>query len=321
MFINRRTLIILAVVIFFLVGLLIGPFLVPVPALEGTVPPRQLAYPHSRFIEIEGIEIHYEEAGSGQPVFLLMHGFAASTFSWRGVISPLSETGRAVAYDRPAFGLTARPMEWNGRNPYASETQPHLAVALIDALEVDQAILVGNSAGGTVAVQTALEYPDRVQALVLVSPALYGSGSPSWIRPFLNTPQLNHLGPLIARSFESRGLELAASAWHDPDLLTPEIYEGYTRPLQAENWDRALWELTRASRIINLPEQLERLALPVLVISGDDDRIVSIEDSRRAAEEIPGAYLVELESCGHVPQEECPQAFLEAVSEFLDRLE
>ena len=301
-----------------LILLLVGPFLVPVPPLEGTVPPEQLADPDSRFIEVNGITVHYKMAGSGRPALVLLHGFAASTFSWREVIGPMSEWGTVVAFDRPGFGLTERPLRWTGRSPYSPEAQADLTVGLMDALGIERAVLVGNSAGGTVALLTALTYPERVEALVLVSPAVYvGGGTPGWLRPFLNTPQMRHLGPLLARQIQDWGVDFARSAWHDPSKLTPEIWEGYTKPLRAENWDRALWEVTRASRPLDLEKRLGEVRVPVLVITGDDDRIVPTQQSVRLAGEIPGAQLVVIPECGHVPQEECPGPFLEAVEAFL----
>lgn len=191
-----------------LVILLVGPFLVPVPPLEGTVPPEQLADPDSRFAEVNGVNIHYKMAGEGEPVFILLHGFAASTFSWREVMGPLSEMGTVVAFDRPGFGLTERPMpgEWEGRSPYAPESQADLTVGLMDALGIERAVLVGNSAGGTVALLTALTYPERVGALVLVDAAIYvGGKTPGWLRPLFNTSQMRHLGPLLARQIRDWG--------------------------------------------------------------------------------------------------------------------
>lgn len=303
-----------------LVILLVGPFLVPVPPLEGTVPPEQLADPDSRFIEVNGITAHYKMAGSGRPALILLHGFAASTFSWREVIGPLSEVGTVVAFDRPGFGLTERPMpgEWEGRSPYAPEAQADLTVGLMDALGIERAVLVGNSAGGTVALLTALTYPERAEALVLVDPAIYVRGmTPVWLRPFLNTPQMRHLGPLLARRIQDWGVDFACSAWHDPSKLTPEIWEGYAKPLRAENWDRALWEVTRASHPLGLERRLGEVRVPVLVVTGDDDRIVPTEQSIRLAGEIPGAQLAVIPECGHIPQEECPAPFLEALGAFL----
>lgn len=308
-----------------LVALLVGPFLIPVPPLEDTVPPEQLAEPDSRFVEVEGVEIHYKQTGTGDPVFLLLHGFGASTFSWREVMAPLAELGTVIAFDRPAFGLTERPMrntdDWPGYNPYSYASQPRLTVGLMDALGVETAILVGNSAGGTVAMLTTLAHPDRVEALILVDAAVYvGGGSPAFLQPLFNTPQLRHLGPLIARRIRDWGVDFGRSAWHDPDRIPPEFWEGYTRPLQTDNWDRALWELTASAERPDLPSRLNELTLPTLVITGDDDRIVPTEQSVRLAGELPNAELVVLEACGHVPQEECPGPWLDAVRGFVARV-
>src|SRR5512143_3240553 len=82
--------------------LAVVPLLIPVPPLQGVVPVSQLADSDSQFIQIEGINYHYKEAGSGQPALVLVHGFGASVYSWREVIQPFSVYGRVIAYDRPA---------------------------------------------------------------------------------------------------------------------------------------------------------------------------------------------------------------------------
>lgn len=305
-----------------LVIVLIGPFLIPVPPLENTVPVESLAEADSRFIEVNGVNVHYKTFGQGEPVFLLLHGFGASLFSWREVTEPLSQYGTVIAYDRPAFGLTERPLAWDGESPYSQEAQVRLVVGLMDAFNIGQAVLVGNSAGGTISMLAALEYPQRVQSLILVDPAVYeGGGAPAWIRPLLGTPQMRRLGPLIARQIQVRGPELVELAWHDPSKITPEIEAGYQKPLRIANWDRALWELTLASRESGLAERLGEFDLPILVITGDDDRIVPTEQSLRLADELPNAELAVIPQCGHVPQEECPGEFMQAVQGFLSGLE
>jgi pimeloyl-ACP methyl ester carboxylesterase len=272
-------------------------------------------------VEVDGIDVHYKEMGEGAPALVLLHGFAASTFSWREVMAPLAQEARVVAFDRPAFGLTERPMpgEWGGENPYATRSQAALTVQFMDSLGIERAVLVGNSAGGTVAALVALEHPERVEALVLLDPAIYGSGSrfPAWLGPLLTSPQMRRVGPLFVRSIEEWGIDFGRSAWHDPSRLTPEIWEGYTEPLRTQNWDRALWELTVSSRPLDLQAQLDALQLPVLVITGDDDRIVPTEQSVRLAGELPNAELVVIPECGHVPHEECPGPTLEAMEAFL----
>jgi len=315
---GRITLIIITVLLF---AILVGPFLVPVPPLEGTLPPQALADADSQFIEINGLDVHVKTMGQGEPVFVLLHGFGASLYSWQAVMEPFSQYGMVIAFDRPAFGLTERPLSWQGQNPYSPEAQVALVIGLLDHFAVQQAILVGNSAGGTVSMLTALAHPDRVSALILVDPAVYaGGGAPSWIRPLLGTPQMRHLGPLVVRQIQERGPQLIEQAWHDPSRIPPETLELYKKPLQAENWDKALWEMTLASRASGLAEQLTAFTLPVLVITGDDDRIVPTADSVRLGGELPDASLVIIPQTGHVPHEEHPDLFMQAVNEFLAAL-
>jgi len=314
----RAILILLAVL---LLLVLVVPFLIPVPRLEGTVSVEQLADPDSRFANMDGVKLHYKVAGEGRPALVLLHGFAASLFSWREVMGPLAESYTVLAFDRPGFGLTERPLpgEWQGQSPYSPEAQAGLTVALMDKLGIDRAVLIGNSAGGTVAVLTALTYPERVQALVLVDPAIYQGGMqfPGLMRWLLSTPQARRVGPLFVRSIRDWGLDFGRSAWHDPSKITDEIWAGYTKPLKAENWDKGLYEVTLAGRSLGLDKRLGEIRVPVLVITGDDDQIVPTEQSIRLAGELPNAQLVVVPNCGHVPHEECPQPFLAAVGSFL----
>ncbi|MFU8826889.1 MAG: alpha/beta fold hydrolase, partial [Brevefilum sp.] len=304
-----------------LVLVMVGPFLVPVPELADTQPVSALADPDSLFLEVNGLKVHYKQAGSDDPVFILLHGFGASTFSWREVMAPLSAYGTVIAYDRPAFGLTERPLAWDGVNPYSQEGNIDLLLGLMDALGIEQAILVGNSAGGTVATAFALAHPGRVQALVQVNAAIYQTrpDSPllSWV---LRTPQADHIGPLIARRLAgAQGDAFLVSAWYDPSVLeaNPEIIAGNRKPLQAENWDRALWEHTQAAQPPGLAEQLGEIKAATLVIGGAADQIVPVENSLRLADDIAGAQLVVIDQCGHLPQEECPLEFISAIDQFL----
>jgi pimeloyl-ACP methyl ester carboxylesterase len=296
--------------------------IIPVPPLQGTVPPEQLADADSRFADVGGVRLHFKTAGQGPPALLLLHGFGASIFSWREVLVPLSRLGTVIATDRPASGLTSRPLPgaWQGKSPYSYEAQVEQTVLLLDQLGVRKAVWVGNSAGGAVALLAALRYPERVQALVLVDAAVYAGGPPSWLSPLLRLPQVRRWGPFLVRSISTRGISVLHTAWHDTSRITPEVLSGYELPLRAQDWDRGLWELTMANHPLYLDQQLSLVHVPTLVITGDDDRIVPTAQSLRLARELPGAELVVIPQCGHLPQEEQPEAFLQAVSAFLEKL-
>ena len=305
----------LLILIALLAVLLIGPLLLDVPPLTDTVDPVSLADADSRFVEIEHVDIHYKEQGSGEPTFVLLHGFGASVFTWRVVMAEFGELGRVVAYDRPAFGLTERPLQWTGQNPYSEAAQVAIAIALLDSLQIDNAIWVANSAGARVAVDVALTHPNRVAALVLVDPAVSSPGR--WLRPLLQTPQLERLGMLSVRSLADRGDEAIARAWHEPGLITPEVYAGYRKPLQAKDWDKALWQFATADQAALSTEFSKLATIPTLVITGTDDRIVPQQKSIDLAAQIPGSRFVALSNCGHLPHEECPGPFMDAVREFI----
>jgi len=302
--------------------ILLVPFLIPVPDLKGTVDPSLLADEDSRFVWLENVNIHYKVSGEGFPPVVLLHGFGASIFSWREVFSPLASRFTVMAFDRPGFGLTSRPIgeEIKDFNPYTPENQVELTVRLMDHLGFEKAVLIGNSAGGLTALEIAIAHPERVIGLVMVDAAVYTNDSDNlFFKLLTSTPQGRHLGPLVSRSFLNNAGSLLDLAWHDPSEITPEMLEGYEKPLKANNWDRALWELTLARKKFDV-SKLGSINIPTLVISGDDDRIVPVEDSVRLSQEIPNAVLHVFPDTGHVPQEENPQEFLEVVLPFIESL-
>jgi pimeloyl-ACP methyl ester carboxylesterase len=304
-----------------LIIVIIVPLIIPIPPLI-TSPPVALADHDSLFTNVDSIQLHYKKKGNSSQPIILLHGFGASIFSWREVIEPLSETGTVYAYDRPGFGLTERPIEgeWKGSNPYSQEGQVKMLADFMDSQHIESAILVGNSVGGAIATEFSLIYPDRVQALVEVDAAIYPSGErmiPGLAGFLFNTPQAKRIGPWFMRSIRNWGPDLIKTAWHDPNKIPDNVINGYQVPLMADGWDRGLFEILRARRAVDLSSQLKGIQVPVLVITGDDDRVVPTDLSTKLASEIPGAELKVLPNCGHVPQEECPQAFLDSIIPFI----
>ena len=317
---------------------LLGPFLVPIPPLRDVTTPEALAGPESLFVEVGGLRLHVETWPPGQAPaqadasaderigVVLLHGFGSQTRTWRHLGEALgaaaAEFAPTLAFDRPAFGLTERPARssW-GRapSPYGPDAQVVLTLGLLDAYGVERAVLVGHSAGGSLALQVAVEHPERVAGLVLISPAVYaGGGAPNWVRPLLATPQANRIGPLIMRQFGgSAGDEFLRAAYFDPDALDPIDDAAYRRALGVEGWDAALWELVKASRERDLEPFLPNVRVPTLVLTGTADVIVPPEQSERLARALPDARYVAIERCGHVAHEECAEATVAAVLAWL----
>jgi pimeloyl-ACP methyl ester carboxylesterase len=317
---ERRKLILLGVVL----AILLGPLMVPV-STSGAVTHKEAAGPEGTFFKWQGIDIHYRltsaQATCPTPskLVVLIHGFGASTFSWLPVEDKFSPCDDVISYDRPAFGLTERKLSWDGLNPYSIAAQQSILTELIAKFANGRpAILVGHSAGGVIASQFALNNPDKVSKLVLEAPAILNStpgADNSW---FTYIPQLNHIGPLVVSSIASSGMDLLSESYHDTSKLTDAIIAGYRVPLTIQNWEFAFWEFSRADRANDVAGRLSEFQMPVLIITGDDDRVVETALSRELAKKMPSAEFVVISNSGHLPHEETAEEFMSAVRKFIN---
>lgn len=129
---------------------------------------------------------------------------------------------------------------------------------------------------------------------------------------------------LVRMVIDKFGITAIKNAWYDASLVTDSVLEGYTRPLRTKGWDRALVEFTAemlASSVPEsnppLPERLKEISCPVLIVTGDSDRLVPSWNSERLSHAIPGSRLEVIKKCGHLPHEERPQEFVAIVGNFL----
>ncbi len=299
---------------------LTAPLLVPIPPLDGTVPPEDLGDADSRYIRVGDVTVHFKRRGTGRPIFVLLHGYLGGTFAWHELMEPLARIGTAVAFDRPAFGLTSRPMpgEWRGPSPYGWEGQVQLLTRLMDALELSDAVLIAHGLGCGLAVMAAHTNPKRVRSLVLTSPEGSGRARPWWQRFVMATPQMRRLGPVLLRNqVVGQVEELLQKGWHDPARISAEKREAYYKILRVNEWDRALWELARSTRPIEKAYPVDGVPAPVLVVTGEDDRIEGTDNVIRQAAAIRHAQLAVLPDAGYSPHEETPDAFMQALNEYL----
>ncbi|MGD8206767.1 MAG: alpha/beta hydrolase, partial [Thiohalocapsa sp.] len=244
-FVSRLLLLLLTLAV---LVLLVGPFLVdPTPA-AGATNPRAVAPEESRFIEIpfdgtDGVELHYlERTGPGQamgPVFVLLHGFTFNAFTWDQLLGFFSMYGPVLAYDQVPYGLSAKPLPgtWQGPNPYSKQAALAQLFALLDGFEIGRTILVGNSSGGTLALEAALAQPERVEALILIGPWVHANRPilPDWLA---GLPQTRRVALLLGRwlGVTSPLLDLS---YADPSRITPERRELTGIHRLVSGWDLA----------------------------------------------------------------------------------
>lgn len=270
------------------------------------------------------LELHCETAGPDPspetPVFLLVHGFGASGFSWREWIPGLAERGHVVNVDLKGFGASPRPDD----DAYGPGDQADLLVALARRRDLRRIVLVGHSLGGGVALMAAHRLLDdgRLHALVIVAGAAYRQRLP----PFTAAARWPRVSGAVARLVGTRRIIrwVLRSIVYAPETVGDDQVEGYAAPLASSEARRAVWAAAR--RIV--PPDLEdwcarypELDVPALILWGDHDPVVPLWVGRRLAEELPRARLEILEECGHIPAEEQPRRSLERVVAFLEGLD
>jgi pimeloyl-ACP methyl ester carboxylesterase len=309
-----------------LAAFLVVPLLVPFKS-SGTVSNTQAAGANAEFAQVGELKIHLvREQFSGQaasnaqvPVIILMHGFGASTFSWRDVMKPLAKAGDVIAYDRPAFGFSDRPVAWTGENPYGFAGNMEILKSLIGLYAKDrEVILVGHSAGGLLAGEFARINPDLVQKLVLVAPAVLSSGGASWLSYLKVIPQVDALGPLLVQEIASSGNALLEESYYDKSQLTAAVSEGYRAPLKIIGWERAFWEFTNAPRENKFLENISSLTQSTLLITGEFDTVVATADTKKLSGLISNNKLVIIPKTAHLPQEENSKLFSQEVLSWLN---
>lgn len=273
---------------------------------------------HSRFIDVNGLRVHYQEAGDpAAPPLFLIHGFLSSTFVWSRVFLGLAAAGfRVIAPDLIGYGYSAKP----GNFDYSIESQAKMLAGLLERLGSNGATLVGSSYGGAVAATVALDQPELVRRLVLVGAVSNNEPKRFMMMRLVRTPVVGDIvSPLLAGS--RRLLRARMKRVYDRHQASLDEFRVDARflPLRAAGTHRAIirtvrnWDAERIQREARLIKQ------PTLLIWGDNDPDVPLRDGEELQQQIESSRLLVFRDCGHHPQEEYPTAFTEAVLEFCDK--
>ena len=270
---------------------------------------------HSCFIDVDGVRVHYQDAGDKRaPAMVLIHGFASSTLVWSNVFLKLASAGyRVIALDMLGYGYSAKPR----KGEYTIAGQAKLLVRLLDRLGVPRALFVGSSYGGAVAATCALDYPDRVEKLILVGAVNNNRPLEFTLMRLFGSPVFGDIvSPLLIGS--RRLLRRRMKGVYDRHswVLDERRVDARHLPLRAAGTQRAIirtvrgWDAERISREAHLIKQ------PTLLLWGENDLEIPLADGERLHEEIHGSRLIVFLNCGHIPHEEYPEAFTEVVTGF-----
>jgi pimeloyl-ACP methyl ester carboxylesterase len=270
---------------------------------------------YSRFVEVDGVRVHYQEVGDpNAPPMFLIHGFAASNLVWSKVFLELAATGfRVIAPDLPGYGYSGKPRHLD----YTIASQAKMVFSLVSQLGINRAVLVGSSYGAAIAATMALDHPALVEKLVLVGAVTNNRPTRYLLMRLFSSPIIGDiLSPLVVGS--RRLLRLRMKRVYDKHswVLDERRVDARHLPLATRGAHRAIirtvrrWDAERVSR------DAHQLKQPTLLLWGDTDREVPLRDGERLHEEIPHSRLVVFRECGHLPQEEYPEAFTKVVLDF-----
>ena len=314
---------------FLIAAALILPLVISPSPIENLANASDVMQDDSRFINIpfegtNGLETHYLDKGdsnSGEPVFILLHGSMYNVFTWNEVFNDFASRGRTIAYDQLPYGLSEKLLEgdWTEENPYTQEAAVKQLVTLIEALNLKQVYLVGSSYGGTLAIRTAIEHKDKVAGLILVDAAVFVNESmPGWL---VNSPQMNSIGPLLARTMGS-GSSFYENCYTDPAFFAGQRKKDSMIMTEVQNWDFALWQYLKAWSEVsfNFESRIPEIDIPVLVLAGEEDAVVPVKDAEKLHKLLPNSTLKLIPDTGHLPHEESPEQFLALVLPWIDRI-
>jgi pimeloyl-ACP methyl ester carboxylesterase len=270
-----------------------------------------------RYIKVGNINTRYWQAGNKGSAVILVHGLGGFCENWMYNIVPLAKQHRVYAMDLVGFGRSDKiPLVRD------MDTLVQFINDFMDKLKIGKATLIGNSLGGGLVLQFTLQFPQKVEKLVLVDNA--GMGRDVIIDfKLCSVPCLGEV--LIKPSL--KGVE---KLWQkivcDPTLVTPELvkmcYELGTLP----NATKSLLSVLRAG--INLCgqrtkltkpllENLDKINVPTLIFWGRQDRIIPVKHATITTMKIPYAKLIVFDKCGHMPMFEYPEGFNKLVLNFL----
>ncbi len=270
-----------------------------------------------RYIRVGGINTRYWTAGEKGSAVVLVHGLGGFIENWVHNIDALAQRHRVYAMDLVGFGRSDKTPLTRDLNVLVRFIND-----FIGTLGIEKASLVGNSLGGGLVLAFALEYPEKVEKLVLIGNAGMGRGV---IRGVIFC-SLPFIGELLVRPSFKRVAGLWQKIVNDSSLITPELVDLTYRLIAQPGAREALLAALRAG--INLFGQRDKLTrqilarlntlkAPTLVIWGRQDRIIPVAHARIAVAKIPGARLELFDRCGHMPMFEYPEKFNQLVLDFL----
>lgn len=272
-----------------------------------------------KYLDLHGDRVAYLDVGSGDETLLLLHGMAGSSQTWRAVIPELSKRYRVIAPDLLGHGESAKP-----RSDYSLGAFAVFLRDLLDELGISRVTVVGQSLGGGVAMQFVYQHPDYCQRLVLISSGGLGQDV-GWTLRLLSAPGAELIMPVIAPppvvkvGNKLRSWLSAASIQSPRGAEMWSAYSSLSDPQTRAAFLRTLRSVVdyRGQAVSALNRMHLTSELPLMIIWGDEDRIIPVEHGHALDELRPGCRLEILAGVGHFPHVERPNDVVDLLEDFI----
>jgi len=264
------------------------------------------------------VRLAYRDKGKGKPVILL-HGFGASSYTWRFIEPALVKDGfRVLTVDLKGFGLSDKPID----EKYSIFDQADLVSAFIRQLQLKDVTIIGHSLGGGVALVLALDEKKdlrkRLSRLVLIDSVAYSQNIPIAFN-ILRTPVIGQIGSRLVPIEVQTRVALKLAFYDDSKFDSKDVKE-YADALKDTGSRHALIQTARQILPENLPELSSRyrsIKLPTLILWCDHDKVIKPNIGLRLHNNLPNSTFRIIRDCGHLPQEEKPEETARALHVFL----
>ncbi|PCJ30339.1 MAG: alpha/beta hydrolase [Moraxellaceae bacterium] len=256
---------------------------------------------HSKYIKIDDTLIHYQDEGEG-PVLVLTHGVMASLHTWDGWVEALKSKYRIIRFDIPGFGLSDPSAPGQSITP---EYSVNLLNRFVDALDIKDFHLVGNSLGGFISWNYAAAYPERVNKLILIDPVGYKQKLP-FIMKLVSTPGFQRIGRLAAPRFVVNAC--VRDVYGQPENIHKGVFDRYFDLLTHPGGRDAMVDLFLTFRHFNghpdIIAKIKDITVPTLVMWGEEDAWIPVSHVENWKKDVPHAQTITYKDAGHVPMEE-----------------
>lgn len=267
----------------------------------------------SEFMPLMGMNVHYRDQGNPNDSvpLVLIHGTSSSLHTFEEVVKRLDKKRRVITLDMPAFGLTGP----NATNEYSFKYYSQFLDSFLTKLQIPLCDIGGNSLGGGISWQFTTYFPEKVRKLILIDatgyPVMNVKGSLGF--KIASTPVINNVMLFITpKALVSASLK---GIYQDPNIINQEQIDRFHNMAIAKGNRKALLAIFK-NGLEQEPDKIKTIQKPTLIIWGDKDGLIPVQNAYLFNKDIKGSKLAILNNIGHVPMEEDPAKTAELINEF-----